>query len=76
MRTELWILAAAAVLGLVHLTDAHGALSHWGAILYLAGRILFLPLHAWGVPWLRTRSWNLATLGLVLVGVQFVLGNT
>ena len=54
----------------VHLADTYGAFSYWGAILYLGGRILFLPLYALGVPWLRTFSWNIATLGLVLVGAQ------
>jgi uncharacterized MAPEG superfamily protein len=34
--------------------------------MYLAGRVLFLPLYAAGTPWLRTFSWNLATLGLAL----------
>jgi uncharacterized MAPEG superfamily protein len=58
---------------LVHLTQANGPWSHWGCILYLVGRVLFLPLYAWGVPWLRTFSWNLATLGLVLVGLQVVI---
>ena len=54
----------------VHLADTHGALSYWGSITYLGGRVIFLPLYALGVPWLRTFSWNIATLGLVLVGVQ------
>ena len=60
---------------LVHITNVYGPLSYWGSVLYLAGRILFLPLYAWGVPWLRTFSWNIATLGLVLVGVQLVNGH-
>jgi uncharacterized MAPEG superfamily protein len=55
---------------MVHVTGSAGALSFWGATLYLGGRILFLPLYAAGVPWLRTFSWNFASLGLVLVGVQ------
>lgn len=59
----------------VHLTDAYGSFSYWGSILYLGGRVLFLPLYAMGVPWLRTFSWNLATLGLVLVGVQVLVSN-
>ncbi len=59
----------------VHLSNAYGPLSYWGSILYLVGRTLFLPLYAAGVPWLRTFSWNLATLGLVLVGVQVVVSN-
>ena len=65
----------AACILLVHVTGAYGPLSYWGAILYVGGRLLFLPLYALGVPWLRTFSWNLATLGLVLVGIQVVVGN-
>lgn len=61
---------------LVHVTNAYGALSYWGAILYIGGRMLFLPLYALGVPWLRTFSWNFATLGLVLVGVQVVVAHS
>jgi uncharacterized MAPEG superfamily protein len=62
---------AACVL-VVHVTGAEGTLSQVGSALYLGGRILFLPLYAAGVPWIRTFSWNAATLGLVLVGVQYV----
>lgn len=60
MTLELWMLLGAALLGIVHL--------------YRAGRLVFLPLYAVGVPWLRTFSWNLATLGLVLVGTQVLVG--
>lgn len=60
---------------LVHLSNVYGELSYWGSVLYVAGRLMFLPLYAWGIPWLRTISWNLATLGMVLVGAQVVLGN-
>jgi uncharacterized MAPEG superfamily protein len=56
----------------VHLTGAGGALSQTGCAMYLGGRILFLPLYAAGVPWIRTFSWNAATLGLVLVGAEYV----
>jgi uncharacterized MAPEG superfamily protein len=62
---------AACVL-IVHLTQAHGALSWWGCMIYLTGRTAFLPLYAAGLPWIRTLSWNAATLGLVLVGAQAV----
>jgi uncharacterized MAPEG superfamily protein len=66
---ETFALFAALVL-VVHVSGRGGALSQWGAGLYLVGRVLYLPLYAVGVPWLRTFSWNLATLGLVLVGAQ------
>ncbi|MDZ4760475.1 MAG: MAPEG family protein [Alphaproteobacteria bacterium] len=65
---------AACVL-IVRVIDASGYLSLTGCALYLVGRTLFLPLYAMGVPWIRTFSWNIATLGLVLVGVQCLLAN-
>jgi len=64
---------AACVL-VVRLLDASGSLSQLGCALYLGGRVVFLPLYWAGVPWLRTFSWNIATLGLVLVGVQCLVG--
>lgn len=57
----------------VHLSNTYGSFSYWGSILYLLGRILYLPLYALGVPWLRTLSWNIATFGLVMVGLQVVV---
>lgn len=61
----------AAVLMVEHL-HVGGDLSRWGAMVYIGGRILFLPLYAAGIPWLRTFSWNAATLGLVVVMAQLV----
>jgi uncharacterized MAPEG superfamily protein len=63
---ETFAVFVAAVLMVEHL-DAHGALSQWGALIYLGGRVIYLPLYAMGVPWLRTFSWNAATLGLAMV---------
>lgn len=60
---------------LVYLTEASGALSYWGSILYLTGRVLYLPLYAFGVRWIRSFSWNVATLGLVLAGAQVIVSN-
>jgi uncharacterized MAPEG superfamily protein len=57
----------------VRLAEASGSLSQIGCALYLGGRLAFLPLYAMGVPWIRTFSWNIATLGLVLVGIQCVV---
>jgi uncharacterized MAPEG superfamily protein len=62
----------AAVLTIQYL-GASSDLSRWGAVIYVAGRILFLPLYAAGLPWIRTFSWNAATLGLVLVMAQIVV---
>ena len=41
-----------------------GALSQWGAGLYFAGRLAYLPLYAMGVPLVRSLVWNIAALGI------------
>lgn len=41
-----------------------GALSQWGAGLYFAGRVVYLPLYALGVPLVRSLAWNVAALGI------------
>lgn len=69
---ETFAIFAAAVLMLVALGRTGQWLSEIGSGAYIAGRVLFLPLYAAGVPWLRTFSWNLATAGLVLVMIAVV----
>lgn len=69
---ETFAIFAAAVLLLGQFGWLGSWLSVWGALLYIGGRILFLPLYAIGVPWLRTFSWNIATLGLAMVMVALV----
>lgn len=64
---ETFAVFATAVLLLVCLDRDGGRLSQVGAVLYLGGRVAFLPLYAAGTLWLRTFSWNIATLGLALV---------
>lgn len=57
---------AASVLALAVL-GRHTALTVWGAELYLAGRIIYLPLYAIGTPVVRTLAWAVATIGIVLL---------
>lgn len=70
---ETFALFAAAVLLLEVQGRSGGWLSEAGAVAYLAGRILYLPLYAGGVRWIRTFSWNAATLGLALVIAALVV---
>lgn len=69
---ETFAVFATAVLMLEILGRSGGWLSVAGAVVYLAGRLLFLPLYAAGVPWLRTFSWNIGTAGLVMVMTAIV----
>lgn len=66
---ETFAVFAAAVF-MIEFLDVAGGLSRFGAILYIAGRLAYLPLYSAGIPWLRTFAWNAATLGLALMILQ------
>lgn len=50
-----------------HVAGREGALTVWGAAIYLAARVAYLPLYAFGVPVLRTLTWLVSMLGLGLI---------
>jgi uncharacterized MAPEG superfamily protein len=62
----------AAVL-IAHAAERHGALTFWGAHLYVWGRVAYLPLYLLGVPLVRSLAWNVAAGGifLLLVGLLY-----
>lgn len=59
-------LFAAAVI-MAEVAGKTGVLTLWGAGLYFAARLVYLPLYALGVPWLRSLIWLVALGGLVMV---------
>ena len=59
-------LFAAAVI-MAHIAGKDGTLTFLGTHLYFFGRLVYLPLYAFGVAYLRTLVWLIATAGLVLV---------
>jgi uncharacterized MAPEG superfamily protein len=59
-------LFAAAIL-IAHVAAREGALTLWGAWLYLVARIVYIPLYAFGVPMVRSVVWFVSLLGLALV---------
>jgi uncharacterized MAPEG superfamily protein len=56
-----------ALVFVVHATGSYGALSKWGAWLYLLGRVAYLPLYAFDVYLLRSLAWNIAAAGILLL---------
>ena len=69
---ETFAFFAAAVL-VVIVTGLYGWASQLGCALYLAGRVVYLPLYALGRPPWRSVAWRIATAGIVLVAVQPLL---
>jgi uncharacterized MAPEG superfamily protein len=59
---------AAAILAVLA-TGAHSPWSTWGVILYVGGRIAYLPLYAFGVVLVRSLAWNVAIAGIIAIYV-------
>ena len=64
--TETFALFAAGVLGVI-VFDRTGTGTALGAALYFWGRVAYVPLYAFGVPWLRSVAWFVSILGIILV---------
>lgn len=47
--------------------NAHDWRTVWGSALYLAARIVYLPLYAAGVYLVRSLVWNVAVIGIALL---------
>ena len=71
---ETFIFFAALVLALA-LIGRHSALTVGSCELYVAARILYLPLYALGIPGLRTLVWMASLLGIIgLIAALFGAG--
>ena len=67
---ETFPLFAAALLA-CDVAGKFGPLTYYGAILYVAGRAIFVPIYAAGLPVVRTLVWTASMVGIVLVIVAF-----
>jgi uncharacterized MAPEG superfamily protein len=59
-------LFAAAVL-IAHLGGRLGEPTLWGSYAYLAARVLYVPLYAFGVPVVRSLVWGVSLAGIVAI---------
>jgi uncharacterized MAPEG superfamily protein len=49
----------------VPFADRAGPLSAWGAGLYVAARLVYFPLYAFGIPLIRSLVWNVGAVGIL-----------
>jgi len=66
-------LFAAAVL-IAHVSGSEGDLTLWGCWLYLLARIVYVPLYAAGIPFVRSLVWLVSLVGLVMVLAAVLTG--
>ncbi len=62
---------AAAVL-IAHAAGRHDWMTEWGSVLYLAARVVYVPLYAFGVFLVRSLVWNVGTIGIMLILLSLV----
>ena len=67
-ETAIAFLAIALV---IILADLSNKVTSVGCIIYIVGRIIYLPAYLAGIPWFRSLIWNASTAGLaaMIVGV-------
>ena len=52
---------------IAHLANRDGPLTGWGVALYFWARVVYLPLYAFGVPYVRSLVWLVSLAGLILL---------
>ena len=60
------LFAAAVIMAHVAGKDG-GSLTLWGTHLYLFGRLIYLPVYAMGIPYVRSLVWVASLAGLIMV---------
>ena len=68
---ETFPLFAAAVL-IAALAGRHNWMTEWGAVLYFAARLAYVPLYAFGVRIVRSLAWCVAMLGIILILIGLI----
>lgn len=52
---------------IAHVSGSEGDLTLWGCWMYLLARIVYIPLYAAGIPYVRSLVWLVSLAGLVMV---------
>ncbi|MES2320616.1 MAG: MAPEG family protein [Pseudomonadota bacterium] len=57
----------AAALLIAHAAGREGELTLWGSYVYLAARVVYVPLYAAGIPVVRSLAWGASLAGLLMI---------
>ncbi|HEX6860162.1 MAG TPA: MAPEG family protein [Caulobacteraceae bacterium] len=58
---------------IAHLADRNSELTHWGTLIYLVGRVVYVPLYAYGVRQVRSLVWLVSLAGLIMVAAAVLV---
>jgi uncharacterized MAPEG superfamily protein len=57
---------------IVHVTGRENTLTHYGALAYFVARLVYVPLYAAGVPFVRSLVWLVSVVGIVQILVPII----
>lgn len=63
----------AALVVIDYLGGRLGALTAYGAVLYVAARAIYVPLYALGVPYVRSLAWGASMVGILMLLAALVV---
>lgn len=52
---------------IAHVAGRAGPMTEWGAALYFWARLIYIPLYAFGVPFVRSLVWLVSLIGLIMI---------
>jgi uncharacterized MAPEG superfamily protein len=55
-----------------HMVGREGAMTLWGAWLYIVARVVYVPIYAAGIPFIRTLVWMVSVVGIILLLVPII----
>jgi uncharacterized MAPEG superfamily protein len=56
----------------VHVENLEGPMTYWGAMMYFWSRVIYVPLYAMGIPYLRTLVWVIGIIGLIFLIISIL----
>ena len=62
-----------ALVVVAEIANRHGALTQWGAVLYVVARLVYLPLYIVGGGIIRSAVWCLSLLGLIAMFIGILI---
>jgi uncharacterized MAPEG superfamily protein len=57
---------------ITHLAGRDGPLTLWGAWTYFIARLVYLPIYAAGIPFIRSLVWMISLLGIIFVMIPIL----
>jgi uncharacterized MAPEG superfamily protein len=57
---------------IAHVAGQNSELTWWGTLLYLAGRVVYVPMYAFGVRNVRSLVWMVSFVGLAMVAAAIL----